>query len=131
MAPMVGVFATSTITTAGVHDIDVSYIQTWVDDPASDSPADGSTIAASDMMQSPKDTSLNLVKEGDIAEYYQVSSSTEFVSGMLISARGPRRGIRHGGDGRHLNRPTKHTWRERYWPGEGVAYGPHTGYCLS
>jgi hypothetical protein len=62
-----------------------------VDDPATPG-GDGGTIAQSDARQTPQDTSLNLIQNGDIAEYYQVSSTSDYVPGMLLTVRGPSRG---------------------------------------
>lgn len=92
MAPLVGVMATATAATPAIHDIDISYIQAWVDDPASSNGGGGETLAQSDMAPAPQDHSLNLVQGGDIAELYQVSSTTEYIAGMLVSARGERFG---------------------------------------
>jgi uncharacterized membrane protein YgcG len=90
MAPMIGVQKIgATVGLAAVNDIEVSYIQAWVDDPPGSS---DQTLATGDMEQSAKDSSLNLVQQGDIAEFYQVSSTTEHISGMLVSARGPHFG---------------------------------------
>ena len=90
MAPMVGIYATTTFNGgAGVSDIDISYIQAWVDDPAT---VGGDTIAASSAARTPQDTSLNLVQNGDIAEYYQVSSTSDYIPGMLVTSRGTNRG---------------------------------------
>jgi hypothetical protein len=92
MAPMVGIHRIgATVGSININDIDVSYIQAWIDDPASSAPAT-ETIAEANVEQTPFDTSLNLVQNGDIAEFYQVGTTTEYVPGMLVSARGERFG---------------------------------------